>query len=244
MFIVSKPNLLPSFAGLSAMMKVDACEAIASSTAALDYFEDELRGDYMDSEDIDMFSKLSTSPTSSSRSLSGSSTSSSCGLKRSVSTIQAPSFATTADSACTHSSPNHKCIVEARQIEIDIASLTSDDFWLCVSSPNGESSGKMRFEKYGKTQRFSPRANGCGHGFWTIEIFVKNSDGKTFTKKSETKEYLDGVGSLFFTVNDNYNLKLASQEFLRLPSACNHCTSHITKPEKSTGGLLRSAKFW
>jgi hypothetical protein len=248
MFIVSKPNLLPSFAGLSAMMKVDAhCEAIASSTAALDYFEDELRGDFggsLDSHDIDMFSKLSTSPPSNnSRSPSGNST---CGgLKRSVSTIQAPSTSSlTADEACTHSTPNHKCIVEARQIEIDIASLTADDFWLCVSSPNGESSGKMRFEKYGKTQRFSPRADGCGHGYWTIEIFVRNSDGKTFTKKSESKEYLDGVGSLFFTVNDNCNLKLASQEFLRLPSACNHCTSHIKKPEKSSGGLMRSAKFW
>uniref|UniRef100_A0AC34FQS4 Uncharacterized protein n=1 Tax=Panagrolaimus sp. ES5 TaxID=591445 RepID=A0AC34FQS4_9BILA len=242
MFIVSKPNLLPSFAGLSAMMKVDACEAIASSTAALDYFEDELRGDYdIDSSEIDIIAKLSSSP-SNSRSASGSS---SCGgLKRSVSTIQAGTSSLTADSACTHSTPNHKCIVEARQIEIDVASLTSDDFWLCISSPNGESSGKMRFEKYGKTQRFSPRANGCGHGHWTIEIFVKNSDGKTFTKKSETKEYLDGVGSLFFTVNDNYNLKLASQEFLRLPSACNSCTSQIKKPEKSAGGLMRSAKFW
>jgi hypothetical protein len=242
MFIVSKPNLLPSFAGLSAMMKIDGCEAIASSTAALDYFEDELRGgDY--SDEIDIIAKLSSSPINS-RSASGSS---SCGgLKRSVSTIQAgTSITTTADSACSHSTPNHKCIVEARQIEIDVASLTSDDFWLCISSPNGESSGKMRFEKYGKTQRFSPRADGCGHGFWIIEIFVRNSDGKTFTKKSETKEYLDGVGSLFFTVNENYNLKLASQEFLRLPSACNSCTSQIKKPEKSSaGGLIRSAKFW
>jgi len=223
MFIVSKPNLLPRFAGLSAMMKMDPCEAIASSTAALDYFAEELDDDF----DQDYISPS----TLSSRNSSGSST----GLRRTVSSLQG-------GESCSHSSPNHKCIVEAKQIEIDVASLTNDDFWLSITSPNGESSGKMRFEKYGKTQRFSPRADGCGHGYWIIEIFVKNADGKTFTKKTESKEYLDGVGSLFYTVNENSNIKLSGQEFLRLPSACQTCSNKSA--EKVSSSLIRSAKFW
>lgn len=163
MFIVSKPNFLPRFAGLSAMMKVDPCEAIASSTAALDYFAEEFMDDDFDPEPICMSSMPS-------RNSSGSSTGT--GLKRTVSSLQG-------GESCSHSSPNHKCIVEAKQIEIDVASLTNDDFWLSITAPNGESSGKMRFEKYGKTQRFSPRADGCGHGHWIIEIFIRNPDGKT-----------------------------------------------------------------
>uniref|UniRef100_A0A7E4UPT8 MATH domain-containing protein n=1 Tax=Panagrellus redivivus TaxID=6233 RepID=A0A7E4UPT8_PANRE len=236
MFIVSKPALMSHFAGLTAMMKIDtACEAIASSTSALDYFEDELIDDIPS-----RFGSPYGSPSAQSymSSASSSSNSSSSGLKRTVSSLQS-------GASCSHSNPSQSCIVEAKQVEIDVASLVPADFWLCISSPNGESSGKMRFEKYGRTQRFSPRADGCGHGHWKIEIYFKNSDNKTFSKVSESSQYLDGVGSLLFTISEDFSIKLASQEFLRLPSACHNCVSHktVTKPSK-TGGLMRSAKFW
>jgi hypothetical protein len=37
--------------------------------------------------------------------------------------------------------------------------------------------------------------------------------------------YLDGVGTLFFTIDESTNIRLSSQEFLRLPSASQCCSN-------------------
>jgi len=42
--------------------------------------------------------------------------------------------------------------------------------------------------------------------------------------------YLDGVGSLFFTIDENANMRLSSQEFLRLPSASQCCSNSKKAP--------------
>ena len=150
---------------------------------------------------------------------------SSGGLKRTktaVSALQLASAMTTAE--CSHTNQNNDCIVEAKQVEMDFATLTNQPFQLVISAPNGERSRILRFGSYGQTSRFSPCEDGCGHGYWTFEICIMNSD-KKLVKKHEERIYLDGVGSLFFTIDENLQIKLSSQEFLRLPSS-SQCRSN------------------
>ncbi|TKR60405.1 hypothetical protein L596_027658 [Steinernema carpocapsae] len=138
-------------------------------------------------------------------------------IKRTVSSLSGNGF------ECTHSKQQEKtgCMVEARQIEIDFASLTTSEFAVQIEAPNGESSDFLDFETYGKTMSFSPKKEGCGHGEWTFKIF--QHQGAKLVVVHEDSMFLDGVGSLFFTVGDDLRNKLSSQEFLRLPSASRCC---------------------
>ncbi|MFH4983821.1 hypothetical protein AB6A40_010530 [Gnathostoma spinigerum] len=68
----------------------------------------------------------------------------------------------------------NRCIVEARQIEIDFASLTNQSFCVRITAPNGERSHLMEFLIYGQTDCFTPKKEGCGHGIWTFEVLRFN----------------------------------------------------------------------
>uniref|UniRef100_A0A1I8AC60 CUB domain-containing protein n=1 Tax=Steinernema glaseri TaxID=37863 RepID=A0A1I8AC60_9BILA len=124
---------------------------------------------------------------------------------------------------CTHSKNQEAsiCLVEARQIEIDFASLTATEFLVQITAPSGERSELLDFNGYGKTMTFMPKGNDCGHGVWTFQILQRK--GTQLTLVHEETMYLDGVGSLFFTVGDDLRARLSSQEFLRLPSASRCC---------------------
>uniref|UniRef100_A0A915B4Y1 Uncharacterized protein n=1 Tax=Parascaris univalens TaxID=6257 RepID=A0A915B4Y1_PARUN len=114
-----------------------------------------------------------------------------------------------------------RCIVEARQIEIDFSSITSKSFMVRISAPNNEMSNLLVFSTYGTTGYFCPKMDGCGHGMWTFEVLQQ--DGSRLVTVASQTMYLDGVGSLFFTVGDDFEPRLSSREFLRLPSACRCC---------------------
>uniref|UniRef100_A0A914CS97 Uncharacterized protein n=1 Tax=Acrobeloides nanus TaxID=290746 RepID=A0A914CS97_9BILA len=193
MFVISSP--MPTFSGLSAY---SPCQS-TSDFASFESFH----------EALDETNSLPPTPKSSLGSLGG--------LKRTVSSLQAVS------TRCSHANFKNNCIVEAKQIEMDFASLTTQSFFIQVHAPNGESSELMNFPIYGATSRFSPKSTGCGHGDWIFEISVKE-DNK-IVKKNSQKVYLDGVGSLFFTVSDDLQIRLSSQEFLRLPSASQCCSN-------------------
>lgn len=62
---------------------------------------------------------------------------------------------------------------------MDFATLTNEPFQMVVLAPNGERSKILLFSSYGQTARFSPFENGCGHGHWTFEICIMNSDKKS-----------------------------------------------------------------
>lgn len=61
---------------------------------------------------------------------------------------------------------------------MDFANLTNEAFQMVILAPNSERSQIMRFNSYGQTARFCPFENGCGHGYWIIEICVINQDKK------------------------------------------------------------------
>uniref|UniRef100_A0A915D1J6 Uncharacterized protein n=1 Tax=Ditylenchus dipsaci TaxID=166011 RepID=A0A915D1J6_9BILA len=115
--------------------------------------------------------------------------------------------------SCSHTNQNNHCIVEAKQVEMDFATLTNQPFQLTITAPN---------------RKILPCQAGCGHGHWVFELctFSFDSNQKTIINKTEEKIYLDGVGSLFFTVDDNLTIRLSSQEFLRLPSASQCCSKN------------------
>ncbi|CAD5232513.1 unnamed protein product [Bursaphelenchus xylophilus] len=137
------------------------------------------------------------------------------GLRRTVSSLQSAK-------PCLLSDMDNDCVVEAKQVEMDFATLTNQAFFLRVRAPNGEVSDRLSFPGYGETHHFSPVQNGCGHGDW--EFIVEKKVEKKVVVVNREKIYLDGVGTLFFTINDNLKVKLASQEFLRLPSASQCCS--------------------
>ncbi|CAD5223457.1 unnamed protein product [Bursaphelenchus okinawaensis] len=138
------------------------------------------------------------------------------GLRRTVSSLQSAK-------PCLLSDMDNDCVVEAKQVEMDFATLTNQAFYLRVKAPNGEISERMPFPCYGQTNHFSPMQNGCGHGDWEF-IVEKEVKKNKFVAVNKDKIYLDGVGTLFFTIDDNLKVKLASQEFLRLPSASQCCS--------------------
>uniref|UniRef100_A0A914RI53 Uncharacterized protein n=1 Tax=Parascaris equorum TaxID=6256 RepID=A0A914RI53_PAREQ len=106
-------------------------------------------------------------------------------------------------------------------IEIDFSSITSKSFMVRISAPNNEMSNLLVFSTYGTTGYFCPKMDGCGHGMWTFEVLQQ--DGSRLVTVASQTMYLDGVGSLFFTVGDDFEPRLSSREFLRLPSACRCC---------------------
>uniref|UniRef100_A0A915B3S9 Uncharacterized protein n=1 Tax=Parascaris univalens TaxID=6257 RepID=A0A915B3S9_PARUN len=67
-----------------------------------------------------------------------------------------------------------RCIVEARQIEIDFSSITSKSFMVRISAPNNEMSNLLVFSTYGTTGYFCPKMDGCGHGMWTFEVLQQD----------------------------------------------------------------------
>ena len=112
---------------------------------------------------------------------------------------------------------------------MDFSTLSSQSFQLCVFAPNGECSQPLQFIAYGDTNRFSPRMPGCGHGDWTFELTIAaNGKQQLATTTVTEKIYLDGVGSLFFTVDERMQIRLSSQEFLRMPSASRNCSHALT----------------
>jgi hypothetical protein len=141
----------------------------------------------------------------------------SSGLRRTVSSLHPTT------ESCSHQNQKNACIVQAKQVEMDFASLTSQPFYVSIKAPNGEVCKRLSFPQYGQTASFSPKGEGCGHGEWAITIHAI-SDNKVVKKITETIS-LDGVGSLFFTVDDQLKLRLSSQEFLRLPSASQCCSN-------------------
>ncbi|KAI1720514.1 hypothetical protein DdX_04749 [Ditylenchus destructor] len=205
MFIVSSSNLMASFSGHH------HSDFVGSSSALAELEIGQEAGDELNDLQFQT-GKLSMD---SSKSAAG-------GLRRTVSSLH--SSLAPISPACSHANYKSNCIVEAKQVEMDFATLTNHPFQLTVTAPNGET-GCYRFLNYGHTERFSPRLNGCGHGNWKFEIHTFDSDYKNLSKKSEEKIYLDGVGSLFFTIDEHLQIRLASQEFLRLPSASQCCSS-------------------
>jgi len=117
---------------------------------------------------------------------------------------------------------NTTCLVDAKQVEIDFATLTSHAFIVRITAPSGEESPLMNFATYGHTEFFSPKQTGCGHGTWKFEV-LQSTNVNGVRLINEENMYLDGVGSLFFTVGDDLRPKLSSQEFLRLPSVSKSC---------------------
>jgi hypothetical protein len=195
MFIVSSSNLMASFSGHHDFLK--------ASGSGLEIAEDAAGSlnDYVEER------KFST------------------GLKRTVSSLHSSLSAAIPEQSCSHANHKNNCIVEAKQVEMDFATLTNRPFQLNVTAPNGERSQKFQFLAYGQSARFSPCMNGCGHGNWTFEIRSLEKSGETQTETI----YLDGVGSLFFTVDEHLHMRLSSQEFLRLPSASQCCSSSSNK---------------
>ncbi|KAI6213168.1 hypothetical protein M3Y94_00118700 [Aphelenchoides besseyi] len=154
--------------------------------------------------------------------LSTASTGSMGGLRRTVSSLQSMK-------TCVFDSANaDKCIVKARQIELCFTTTTEKPFILRVIAPNGETSERFAFP-FGKTARFSPRMDGCGHGDWTFIIeTIDAADQQPKSKKIDapvlrTQVNLEGVGSLYYTIDDQMQIKLKDQEWIRLPSAASAC---------------------
>jgi hypothetical protein len=112
------------------------------------------------------------------------------------------------------------------QVEMTFTSSTDRAFFLRVRAPNGESSAQFVFP-FAKAATFSPVTEGCGHGHWTFELELIPANG-IVSKKDESQLirkdiYLDGVGSLYFQIDNELNIRLRDQEFLRLPSASQCC---------------------
>lgn len=150
--------------------------------------------------------------------LSNVSTGSLGGLKRTVSSLQSAK-------PCLLADPATECIVEAKQVEMDFATLTNCSFYLTIKAPNGEISERIHFPKYGHSTHYTPQRNGCGHGNWVFVVERRNPEQKSKLRlEHEQKIYLDGVGTLFFTIDDDLHVRLSSQEFLRLPSASQCCS--------------------
>uniref|UniRef100_A0A1I7XG19 CUB domain-containing protein n=1 Tax=Heterorhabditis bacteriophora TaxID=37862 RepID=A0A1I7XG19_HETBA len=109
------------------------------------------------------------------------------------------------------------CVADATQIEIDVSSITNSPFFIRIVTPCGES-GVLHFTQYGTAQVFKPQQHGCGHGIWKFEVyqFIDNSETLLI---SETMQ-LYGVGTLFFTVDDDLHPRLSGQEFLYMSGLC------------------------
>ncbi|KAI6220845.1 hypothetical protein M3Y99_01588100 [Aphelenchoides fujianensis] len=154
--------------------------------------------------------------------LSTASTGSLGGLRRTVSSLQAVK-------PCVFDAVNaEKCVCQASQVEIFLTTTTDKPFLLRVVAPNGESSERFFFPM-AKSARFSPRQAGCGHGKWTFEIESINADDQQAASKKadapvlRTEIDLEGVGSLFYTVNEQLDITLKGQEWIHLPSAASAC---------------------
>ncbi|KAF8383872.1 hypothetical protein PRIPAC_73014 [Pristionchus pacificus] len=111
------------------------------------------------------------------------------------------------------------CGAEARQIELVFTSWSSSICSIRVSVPSGEESLPLRLS-HNQSIRFSPSLPGCGHGNWTIT--VDDEDGSV--KSRSINLSLEGVGTLFFTVDNHFHPRLVSQQFLNLPHTA-LCTS-------------------
>lgn len=108
---------------------------------------------------------------------------------------------------------------------MDIASTAPSSCVLRVQTPTGEAAD-LRLAS-GSSQAFVPNVDGCGHGTWSFEVFELVNDGlhsDHMVSRFEKKIVLNGVGSLYFAVNNDFELELQSQEFLALPSSsiCSH----------------------
>ncbi|VDD91208.1 unnamed protein product, partial [Enterobius vermicularis] len=103
-------------------------------------------------------------------------------------------------------------------IEIGFVSIAKKAFAIRVRAPNEEESEYLEFPEYGRQCYFLPKQPGCGHGCWFFDMYLQEGDG--FRLAYTQNIYLDGVGSLVFTVGDDLEARLSSQEFLHLPSAC------------------------
>lgn len=123
---------------------------------------------------------------------------------------------------------DNQCCVEARQIEIGFVSIATKAFAIRVRAPNEEESELLEFPEYGRQCYFLPKQPGCGHGHWMFDMYLQNEDGSHMVYTQSV--YLDGVGSLVFTVGDDLEARLSSQEFLRLPSACRCCRRNSVEP--------------
>ncbi|GMS80273.1 hypothetical protein PENTCL1PPCAC_2448, partial [Pristionchus entomophagus] len=104
------------------------------------------------------------------------------------------------------------CGAEARQIELIFTSWSPSICSIRVSVPSGEESLPLRLT-HNQSIRFSPSLPGCGHGNWTIT--VEDEDGSM--KSQSMSLSLEGVGTLFFTVDSQFHPRLVSQQFLTLP---------------------------
>ncbi|CAD6187054.1 unnamed protein product [Caenorhabditis auriculariae] len=108
------------------------------------------------------------------------------------------------------------CQADATQIEIDVTSGTSSHFYVKIFVPTGEV-GLLEFPTYGETLSFTASQPGCGHGVWKFVVCTA-VDGKEETLVEKTMN-LDGVGTLFFAIDEDLRLRLADQEFLHM----GHC---------------------
>ncbi|GMR59333.1 hypothetical protein PMAYCL1PPCAC_29528, partial [Pristionchus mayeri] len=104
------------------------------------------------------------------------------------------------------------CGAEARQIELVFTSWSASNCSIRVSVPSGEESLPLRLT-LNQSIRFSPSLPGCGHGKWTIT--VEDEDGSMNSESMSLS--LEGVGTLFFSIDNHFHPRLLSQQFLTLP---------------------------
>ncbi|GMT11119.1 hypothetical protein PFISCL1PPCAC_2416, partial [Pristionchus fissidentatus] len=109
-------------------------------------------------------------------------------------------------------SPSMDCGAEARQIELIFSSWTPSTCSIRVSVPSGEESLPLRLTQ-NQSIRFSPSLPGCGHGTWTITV----DDEEGVSTSRHVSLSLEGVGSLFFSIDNQFIPRLVSQQFLTLP---------------------------
>uniref|UniRef100_A0A0N5ATR6 Uncharacterized protein n=1 Tax=Syphacia muris TaxID=451379 RepID=A0A0N5ATR6_9BILA len=112
-------------------------------------------------------------------------------------------------------------------IEIGFVSIAKKAFAVRVRAPNEEESELLEFPEYGRQCYFLPKQPGCGHGYWYFDMYVGICICRYHMMYSQNV-YLDGVGTLVFTIGDDLEARLSSQEFLHLPSAC-----RCFRPKKS-----------
>ncbi|CAO4382674.1 unnamed protein product [Caenorhabditis nigoni] len=108
------------------------------------------------------------------------------------------------------------CHADATNIEINCSSSSSRAFYVRVEVPTGEQ-GLIHFSSSETSQVFTPLQSGCGHGIWKFVVCTMENGSEI--AHSQYSRNLDGVGSLFFNVFEDLEIRLTQQEFLHI----SHC---------------------
>ncbi|KJH50154.1 hypothetical protein DICVIV_03717 [Dictyocaulus viviparus] len=127
-----------------------------------------------------------------------------CGLRRTGSNISEISL-------------THHCESDTTQIELDFTAKCDQQVLVRIVTPCGEN-GVLNFDKYDAEQVFRPKQHGCGNGVWTIHVFQMKDDSETIL--SSVSMPINGVGTLYFMIGDDFYPTLVGKEFLHMSGAC------------------------